>query len=47
MYGHFYIGFIDFMLKDKSLTDFTNLFSPNIFFKKMMIYFINDFIFYK
>ena len=27
--GYFCIGFIDFMLKDKSLTDFTNLFSPN------------------
>ena len=29
MCGYFCIGFIDFMLKDKSLTDFTNLFSPN------------------
>ena len=29
MYGYFCIGFIDFMLKGKSLTDFTNLFSPN------------------
>ena len=27
----FYIGFIDFMLKGKSLIDFTNLFSPNNF----------------
>ena len=26
MYGYFCIGFIDFMLKDKSLTDFNNLF---------------------
>ena len=26
--GYFCIGVIDFMLKDKSLTDFTNLFSP-------------------
>ena len=34
--GYFCIGFIDFVLKDKSLTDFTNLFSPNDF-KKMMI----------
>ena len=25
------IGFIDFMLKGNSLTDFTNLFSPNDF----------------
>ena len=24
-----YIGFIDFMLKDESLLDCTNLFSPN------------------
>ena len=27
--GYFFIGFIDFMLKGKSLVDFTNLFSPN------------------
>ena len=27
--GYFYIGFIDFMSKDKSLLDYTNLFSPN------------------
>ena len=26
MCGHFCIGFIDFMLKDKSLSDYTNLF---------------------
>ena len=31
MCGYFCIGFIDFMLKGKSLTDFTNLFSPNNF----------------
>ena len=31
--GCFCIGFIDFMLKDKSITDFTNLFSPNNFKK--------------
>ena len=33
--GYFCIGFIDFMLKDKSLIDFTNLsfFSPNNFKK--------------
>ena len=31
--GYFYIGFIDFMLKGKSLTDFANLFSPNDFKK--------------
>ena len=29
MCGYFYIGFIDFMLKGKSLLDYTNLFSPN------------------
>ena len=34
--GSFCIEFIDFMFKDKSLTDFTNLFSPNDF-RKMMI----------
>ena len=29
MYGHFFIDFIDFMLKGKSLLQYTNLFSPN------------------
>ena len=29
MSGYFCIGFIDFMLKGKSLLDYTNLFSPN------------------
>ena len=29
MRGYFCIGFIDFMLAGKILTDFTNLFSPN------------------
>ena len=33
MCRYFCIGFINVMLKDKSLTDFTNLFSPN-YFKK-------------
>ena len=33
MCGYFCIGFIDFMLKGKSLTDFSNLFSPNDFKK--------------
>ena len=28
MCGYFCIGFIDFMLKGKSLLEFTNLFSP-------------------
>ena len=36
MCGYFCIRFIDSMLKRKSLTDFTNLFSPNDL-KKMMI----------
>ena len=31
MCGYFCIGFIDFMLAGKTLTDFTNLFSPNNF----------------
>ena len=31
MFEYFCIGFIDFMLAGKTLTDFTNLFSPNIF----------------
>ena len=29
MCGYFCIGFIDFTLKGNSLTDFSNLFSPN------------------
>ena len=44
MCGYFCIGFIDFMLKDKSLTDFTNILSPNDFKKNddiLIIYFLN------
>ena len=33
MCGYFYIGFINFMLNGKSLTDYTDLFSPNDFKK--------------
>ena len=33
MCGYFYIGFIDFMLVGKTLTEFTNLFSLNNFQK--------------
>ena len=33
MCGYFCIEFINFMLKDKSLIDLTNLFSPNNFIK--------------
>ena len=36
MCGYFYFGFIDFMLKNKSLTDLTNLFYQMI--SKRMIY---------
>ena len=33
MCGYFCIGFIDFMFKGKSLTDYTNFVSPNDFKK--------------
>ena len=33
MCGYFCIGFFDFMLAGNTLTDFTNLFSPNNFKK--------------
>ena len=33
MCGYFCIGFINFMLKGKTLTEFMNLFSPNNFKK--------------
>ena len=36
MFGYFCTGFIDYMFKGKSLTDYTNLFSP-ITLKRMMI----------
>ena len=36
MCGYFCIGFINFMFNGKSLTDYTNLFSPNDL-KKTMI----------
>ena len=45
MCGYFCIGFIDFMFKGKSLTDYTNLFSPNGFKKNddtILRYFINN-----
>ena len=45
MCGYFCIGFIDFMFKGKSLTDYTNLFSPNDFKKnddRILKYFINN-----
>ena len=39
MCGYFCIGFIDFMLAGKRLTDFTNLFSPHDFKKNDSIIF--------
>ena len=43
--GYFYIGFIDFMLKGKTLTQNTNLFAPNNFKKNddiILNYFIEN-----
>ena len=37
MYGYLCIGFIDSMLKGKSLLDYTNLFSPIDYEKNKMI----------
>ena len=37
MCGYFCIGFIDFMLAGKKLTDFTNMFSPHHFKKNDII----------
>ena len=45
MCGYFCIGFIDFMFKGKSLTEYTNLFSPNDFKKNddtVLNYFMNN-----
>ena len=45
MFGYFCIKFIDFMFKGKTLTEFTNLFSPNSFEKNDDItlkYFMNN-----
>ena len=33
MYGYFCIGFVDFLFVGKTLTEYTNLFSPNDFKK--------------
>ena len=40
MCGYFFIGFIIFMFKGNSLTDYTNLFSPNDFKKNDDIIFM-------
>ena len=45
MCGYFCIGFINFMLKGKSLIEYTNLFSPNDFKRNDNIisnYFMNN-----
>ena len=45
MCGYFCIGFIDFMLAGKKLTDYTNLFSPYDFKKNdniVLCYFKNE-----
>ena len=45
MCGYFCIVFIDFMLAEKTLTEFTNLFSANNFKKnddRILNYFINN-----
>ena len=45
MCGYFCIGFIDFMLKGKSLTEYTNPFSPNDFKRNddtILNYFMNN-----
>ena len=36
MFGYFYIGFINFMLARKTLSEYTNLFSPNNSTKTMI-----------
>ena len=45
MCGYFYIGFIDFVLAGKKLTDYTSLFSPHDFKKNddiILSYFKNE-----
>ena len=44
MCGYFCIGFIDFMLADKKLTDYTNMFSPYDFDKNdsMILHYFKD-----
>ena len=45
MSGYFCIGFIDFMIKGKSLTEFTDLFWPNNLKKndgKILTYFMTN-----
>ena len=45
MCEYFCIGFIDFMFKGKTLTEYTNLFSPSDFTKNdniILNYFMNN-----
>ena len=44
MCGYFYFGFIDFMLTRKTLTEYTNHFSPNNFKKNddIILYFMSN-----
>ena len=45
MCGYFCSGFIDFMFKEKALTEYTNIFSPNDFKKNddsILNYFLNN-----
>ena len=45
MCGYFHIGFIDFMLKGKTLSEYANLFSPNDFKKNdniILNYFVSN-----
>ena len=45
MCGYFCIGFINFMLSAKKLTEYTNLFAPNDFKKNddiIMSYFMDN-----
>ena len=49
MCGYFCIGFIDFMLAGKNLTEFTNLFSPNNFKEtdNIILYYFMSMVFMK
>ena len=38
MFGYFCIGFIDFMLSSKTLTDYTSFFSPYYFDNVILSY---------
>ena len=45
MCGYFCIGFIDFMFKEKTLTEYANLFWPNDFKRNddtILKYFMNN-----